>query len=191
MTLRGGILANRSFSCCELSAVNCRPASIHHATEGGERLPREGVARLNFQCFLETFHRARVHFFAEIGAAQIVMGEMARLIAARFYRALEPGNRFVKTVQLNEIRSNIVVWIAEFRVNFNGAFALGDGVVNTALKMIGPSKKCISLGRRMQVERGLVKLDSPFVIPFHLGLISVLKDFPGSCQGFLAHGVNC
>ena len=171
--------------CREQSAV-----SVNHAAKRSESLPRQRIPRLDFERFLETSHGAAVHFFAQIRAAEIVVRKMARLIASRFSRAFEPGNRVVKTPQLDEIGSDVVVGIAEFRINFDRPFALRDGVFDAALKMIGPAKKRVRFRRRVQLERRLIEFDGPIVVAFHLGLIRVLKDFPGSCEGFLAHGLE-
>jgi len=197
----------QDFSYCWLSAVSCRLCainsaralltihyshfSIHHAPERCERLPRERIPRLYFEGLLKTLHRARVHFLAEIRAAQIVVWKMARLITARFNGALEPRYRFIKSAQLDQIRADVVVRIAKLRIDFYRALAFSNGVFDAALKMICPAEKRVGLGSGVQFERGLIELDGPVVVALHLGLVSVLQDFPRPRQGFLAHGLNC
>ena len=202
------ILGN--FSYCRLSAVSCRLSatnsaralltinyplltlfSIHQAAKRSKRLPSQRISRLDFERLLKTFHRARVHFLAQIGAAQIVVRKMARLVTARFHSAFQPRNRFIESAQLDQIRADVVVRIAKLRIDFDRALALGDGVFDAALKMIRPAEKRVSLGSGVQFERGLIELHGPVVVALHLGLVSVLEDFPRPRQGFLAHGLNC
>ena len=115
-----------------------------------------------------------VHFFSEIGAAQIVVRKVARFVTPRICGLLKPGNRFIKPSLLDKIRADVVVRIAELRVNLYGPLALSDGVVNAPLEMIRPAQKRVRFGGGMQIERGLIQLDGAVVIAFHLRLISVL-----------------
>src|ERR1700719_3750820 len=116
-------------------------ASIHQATKRSERLPCQRIPRLDFEGFLKTLHRARIHLFAEIRAPEVVMRKMARLVGARLDGALEPRNRFIKTIKFNQICADVVVRIAEFWIDFDRALALGDGFFDAALKMIRPAEK--------------------------------------------------
>ncbi len=201
MTLRGTSPFRKVLCGFELLTFNCglpvlsevegSTALIHHAAERSERLPRERIPRLDLERFLKTFHGARIHFLAEIRTTQVVVRKMARLIAARFDGALEPWNRFIESVQLDQIGPDVVIRIAEFRVDFDGALAFSNRIFDAALKMVRPAEKCVGLGRRVKFERGLIELDGPVVVALHLGLVSVLEDFPRPRQGFLAHGVNC
>ena len=203
------ILGN--FSYCRLSAVSCRlsatnsaPRPTHFSTthyslssQFTKRRREASACRASeyrgsiFERLLKTFHRARVHFLAQIGAAQIVVRKMARLVTARFHSAFQPRNRFIESAQLDQIRADVVVRIAELRIDFDRALALGNGVFDAALKMIRPAEKRVSLGSGVQFERGLIELHGAIVVALHLGLVSVLEDFPRPRQGFLAHGLNC
>src|SRR5258708_17542869 len=85
----------RALSGFEPSTVNYRLFSIHHAAERFDCLARQGIARLDVQRFLKGFHRRTVHLLAQIGAAQIVVREMARLVAAGFVRVLSAREGFL------------------------------------------------------------------------------------------------
>jgi len=79
-----------------------------------------------------------VHLLGREDAAQVVMRIVIRLIAARVQGALEPGQRFVVFAFFDQVSADIVVGIAEFRVNLDGLLALGDGVVDFALIAVSP-----------------------------------------------------
>ncbi len=97
------------------------PESIHHSAERSQRLLRQRIPRLDFQRFLEAANRVAVHFFSEVRTAQVVVRKMARLVAARFRGAFQPGNRFLEAAQLDQIRADVVVRIAKLRINLDGA----------------------------------------------------------------------
>jgi len=150
-------------------------------------LPGERIARLDFQRFLEAAHGVRVHLFPEVRASQIVTRKMPRLVAARFGGALEPGNRFVKAILFDQVGPDVVVGVAKIGIDFNGALAFGDGLVDAALAMLGPTEKGVRLGGGVHFEGKAVKLDGAIVIAFHLRLVGVLQDFPGARVGVHAH----
>src|SRR5277367_4886805 len=152
MTLHGISLLGKGPCGFELLTFNCglSTALVHYAPERSERLPRQRIPRLNFEGLLKTFHRPCIHFLSKIGAAQIVVRKMARLITARLNRAFEPRNRSIEPAQLDQIRADVVVRIAKLRIDFNRALAFGNGIFDAALKMICPAEKRVSLGSGMQ-----------------------------------------
>src|SRR6267378_3025992 len=127
-------------------------ASVHQAAKRTERLLRQRVARLDFQRFLEAAHRVAVHLFSEIRAAQVVMRKVSWFVAARFRGAFQPGYRFLEAAQLDQVSADVVVRIAEFWIDLDGAFAFDNGLFNAALEMIGPAEKGVRLGRGMQLQ---------------------------------------
>src|SRR5712664_4512731 len=100
--------------------------SIHHAAERIKSLARQRIARLDLQRFLEAARGVAVHLFSQIRAPQVVMRKVARLVAERFGGALEPWNGFIEAAQLDQIRADIVIGIAEFRIELNGAYLIED-----------------------------------------------------------------
>src|SRR5260370_32868 len=162
--------------------------SVFSSRERFDSLARQGIPRLDVQRFLKGFHRGTVHLLAQIGAAQIVVREMARLVAAGLYRLLQPGNGFIVAGKFDEIGPDVVVGIAEVRIELDGALAFGDGFFDAALKMIGPAEEGMRLGGGMQLERSLIELYRALVVAFHLRLIRVLQNFPCTRQGILIHG---
>src|SRR5258708_14747560 len=95
MTFCSAGLSWKVLSVFELSTMNCRLFSIHHAAERFDSLAGERITRLDVQRFLKGFHRRTVHLLAQIGAAQIVVRKMAWLVAAGLHRLLQPGDGFI------------------------------------------------------------------------------------------------
>ncbi len=112
---------------------------VDHAAEVFDGLARESVARFDAQRFVETFARAGQHAFRGIGAAEIEMREVARVVARSGDGAFEPRDGFVVFFQLDQVRADVVVGIAEFGIYFDGALTFGDGVFDFSLKMISPA----------------------------------------------------
>src|SRR5229473_5268209 len=162
--------------------------SIHHAAQRSESLPRQRVARLDLQCFLEAAYGVAVHLFSKVRAAQVVVRKVTRLVAAPSRGLFQPGNRFLEPAQLDQIRADVVVRVAELRIEPDGELAFRNGFFNAPLEMIGPAQEGMSLGRGMQLQRRLIQLDGAVVVAFHLCLISVLQNFPCSREGLHAHG---
>jgi hypothetical protein len=160
---------------------------VDEAAERLEGLARQGVARLDIDGFLETAHGLAVHFLTEISAAEIVVREMPRFVAARFDGLLQPRDGFIELPEFDQIGADVVVGIAEIRVQFDGALAFRDGIEQFALKVIRPAEEGVRFRCGMQIKRRLVELDRAIVFPVHLRLISVLKDFPRASQRLLIH----
>ncbi len=161
--------------------------SVDHATQGFEGLARQGITGLNVEGFLETTHGLAVHFFTQISAAQVVVRKMSRFVAAGLNGLLQPRNGLVKLAQFDQVGADVVIGIAKIGIEFNGAFAFGNGIEQFALKMIGPAEKCVGFGGRMKVQGRLVEFDSAIVVAFHLRLIGVLQHLPRASQGLLIH----
>ena len=70
--------------------------------------------RLDTQRFIETFARAGEHALGGVGAAEIEMREVARVVAPSGDGAFEPGDGIVVLFELDQIRADVVVGIAEF-----------------------------------------------------------------------------
>src|SRR6266850_1132684 len=62
-----------------------------------------------------------------------------------------PASRFIVAAQFDEIRANVVVRIAEFRIELDRALAFGDGVLDAPLVVIGPAKEGMGLGGGMEL----------------------------------------
>ena len=124
---------------------------IHHPPQRFERLARQRIPWLHGKRFLEATHSLAIHFFAEVGAAQVVMRKMTRLVTPCLYCLLQPRNGLIKLAKFNQVRSDIVVRIAEVRIEFDRTLALRDGIQQLALEVIRPAEKSMRFGRWMEV----------------------------------------
>src|ERR1700674_3485283 len=130
---------------------------IHHAAEVFEGPARQCVARFDLKRFLKLFAGAIDRAFGEIGASQVEIRKVPRVISLCRNRPLEPGNGFVKAFEPDEVGADIVVGIAEFRIDLDGALALGDRLVDLSLEVEGPAEKGVSLGGGVQRERSPIE----------------------------------
>src|SRR5262249_21122590 len=142
--------------------------------------------RFDLKGVLEAADGLAVHLLGKIGAAEIVVREVARLVAAGAAGFLEPWEGVLHPAQLEQIKTHIVIRNAEKGIDGDRAFAFADGFLNATLIVVGPAEKGVSLGSRMEVKGRLIELDGALVVALHLGLIAVLEDFPGAGQGLLA-----
>jgi hypothetical protein len=67
------------------------------------------------------------------------MRKMARFIATSVNSLLQPGNSLVELAEFDHVRPNVVIWIAEIGVEFDGAFAFGNRIHQFALEVIRPA----------------------------------------------------
>src|SRR5258707_13370968 len=109
--------------------------SIHHAAKRRKSLLSQRVARLDLQRFLEAAYGVAVHLFSKVGAAEVVVRKVTRLVAAGRRGLFEPGNRFLLTVQLDQIRACVVVRGAELRDWRAGQRAFRNRLFNWRLEM--------------------------------------------------------
>jgi hypothetical protein len=100
---------------------------------------------------------------------------VARLVARSRHGPLEPENGLIVASQLDQIRTNIVVRVAEVRVHADGAFAFCNGVMHFPLKVVGPTQKRVRFGGRANFQRISIEFDGAIQLTFHLGLIGLLK----------------
>src|SRR3977135_2162200 len=133
--------------------VSLRTVSIHHAAKVFEGLARQRVARLDRQCFKKLFAGAIDQALGEIGASQVEIGKVPWVISLCRNRLLKPGDGFVKAIEPDEVRADIVVGIAELRIDLDGAFAFGDRLLDLSLEVERPAQKSVRLGGGVQVER--------------------------------------
>src|ERR1700693_4370453 len=94
-------------------------------------------------------------------------------------RPLEPGDGFVIAFEFDQVRADIVVGIAEFRIYLDGALAFFDRFLDFSLEVEGPPEKRVGLGRRVQGKRSPVEVDSAVKVTLHLSLVRLLEPLQG------------
>ena len=80
------------------------------------------------------------------------MRKVARLVAARFRGAFQPGNRLLETAQFDQVSANVVVRIAEFRIDFDRQPAFGDGFFDAPVELIRLTQESMGLSRGMKLQ---------------------------------------
>ncbi len=100
----------------------------------------------------------------------------------------QPRDGFVVAGEINQVRADIVIRIAEIRIDFDGPLAFLDGLFDFSLEVICPAEKRISLGRRMQRERSEVEFDGAVIIALHLRLECFLEALLGLSFPVRWHG---
>src|SRR5262249_62191151 len=113
--------------------------------------------------------------FGAVDAPEVAVRIMAWFVSPGGDGALEPRNRLLQLAELDEIGTDIVVRVAELRIDGNRLLALGDGVVVAVQEAVGPSQEGMRLGGRMIGERALVEAHGFVEVAAHLFLIGLLE----------------
>src|SRR5262245_11162000 len=100
---------------------------------------------------------------SEIETRQVHVREMPRLVTRGRLRLLEPADRFLETPQPHQVGADVVVGIAECRVDLDRPMAFGDRVIESAEIAVRPPEECVPLGGRQLGDRLLVELDRAVV----------------------------
>src|SRR5262249_23173620 len=124
---------------------------------------REGAAEL--------LDRAVQLALRPVDAPEVAVWEVPWLVALGGDRALEPRNRVVELALLEEVRADVVVRVAEIRIDLDRLLALGDGVVELVLEAVGPPQEGVRLCRRVARDRLEVALDRGVELTGHLQLV--------------------
>src|SRR5258706_10767507 len=90
-------------------------SSIRHAAEVFESVASQHVARFDRQRLQKLFAGAIDHALGKIGAAQIEMRKVPRIISFCGDCSLEPGNGFVKRLEADQIGADVVAGISKIR----------------------------------------------------------------------------
>src|SRR3990172_1682659 len=89
--------------------------------------------------------------------------------------ALEPLHRFVFAAELDQVRADVVVRVAERRVHRDGAVALRDGVLVAALVGERPAEEGVRFGARVYRDRAAVGFNRRVDPAGHLLLVAALE----------------
>ena len=76
-----------------------------------------GVFGAEFQGFFKALAGFLVKLLRHVDAAQVVVREVVGIVAARLNRTLEPRQRLIEIALFDQIGSDIVIRVAEIRVN--------------------------------------------------------------------------
>src|SRR5882724_525760 len=101
------------------------------------------------------------------------MWKVARLVAWRRERALEPRDRLVELALLEEVRADVVVRVAEVGIDGDRLLALRDRVVETILETVRPAQERMRLGGGMAGDRLPIQPDRVVETAVHLQPVSL------------------
>ena len=101
--------------------------------------------------------RLGVHLFRPVDTPEIVVRIMVGIVSTRLKGALEPGQGLVVLALLDEVGADIVVRVAELRIDPDSLLAERDGLFELALKMVGPAQVSVRFRGGMNLERPLVR----------------------------------
>src|ERR1700690_418021 len=90
---------------------------------------------------------------------RFIYGKVARLVARSRLGFPQPLNRFVELSHFDEVRADVVVWVAEGWVDSDRLLTLLDCLADATLKAVGPTAERVSLGGWVELERFCVELD--------------------------------
>src|SRR5437867_2093383 len=94
-----------------------------------------------------------------VDAPQVHVGEVPWLIARSRLGLLQPLDRLVELPLRDEVGPDVVVRVAEGRVDIDRSLTLVDCLVQTTLNAVGPAAERVCLGGGVKSQRLRVKLD--------------------------------
>src|SRR5580698_3342128 len=118
-------------------------------------------------------------------AAEIEIGIWPGVIAWRDHGFLKPGDGLVPFFLFDQVSPDIVVRVAELRVNFDCFQTLSDGAVVIAEKRIRPAAESVSLSRRKRRNGTSVEINGLLILALHLKLVGLVEVFSGGLAGFV------
>ena len=111
------------------------------------------LAGMDLERRLELLDRATHHTLFCVDAPQVHVGEVPRLIARSRLGLLQPFNRLVELSPIDEVGPDVVVRVAEGRVDSDRLLTLLDCLVGATLKAVGPTAERVCLGGGVEPER--------------------------------------
>src|SRR2546422_8242762 len=107
---------------------------------------------------------------------EVHVGELARLVAWGVLGFLEPGDRLFELALLHQVATDIVVGVAEVRVDLDRLETLARRFLEAPLEAHGPPEERVRLRRRAHVDGPLVELGRAFEVALHLVGVRLLPE---------------
>src|SRR5215469_924085 len=139
--------------------------SVQHCAKCRDLAPDTLVAWYEFERSLELFDRLEQLTALRVDPSQVNEREVARLVARGLLGALQPGDGLVELIAVHQVHADIVVWIAEIRIDLDSLTAKLDRLVELALVAERPAQVGISFGGGEHFDRVAIKLDRAVGLP--------------------------
>src|SRR2546426_1363728 len=143
---------------------------------------RAYVARSQPHSRLESAERLPPAPLPDVNPSQVHEGKLPRFVAFGLLGLFEPRDRLVQLVLLHQVYPDVVVRIAELRIDLDRAEALLGGLLQAALEAHGPPQEGVGLGRRIHLDRIPVELDRSIRLSPYLVAVGLPPEFRRSSQ---------
>src|ERR1700682_4232878 len=148
-------------------------ASIQCSSQLSQRGKTGRLFGVELERRLELPDRAQHHPLLRVDAPQVHVGEVPRLIARSRLGLLQPFDRLVELSLRDEVGSDVVVRVAEGRVDSDRILTLVDCLVDATLKAVGPAAERVCLGGGVEAERFRVERDCALSVATKVVLLPV------------------
>lgn len=102
--------------------------------DGLHGLTREQIIGFNGEGLLKFFQGLVEHSLFHVYPSKIAVGIMKGCVSICPGGLLEPWNGLFQLAEVDQVSSNVVVWIAKGRIRFDGLFTLVDGILVAGLE---------------------------------------------------------
>ena len=114
---------------------------------------------------------------------QVGVRELVTAITLGSDRLLEPGNRFLSASQTDQVDADVVVGVAEFRVEAGCDRALLDRLLDLAEMAQRPAEKGVGVGRRVDGDRRAKGFDRALIVAHQVEQVAHLGRRTGALLG--------
>src|SRR5438874_7390767 len=160
--------------------------SVHLRADHARRAFCQRVVRVDLERLVELPQGLRQVALGQVDPAQVQVWEVTWLVPRRALGALEPGHRVVEVALLNQVRANVVVRVAEVRIDLDGALALRDRALDVARVRIDPAEEGMCFAGGADRDRAPIQLDGATEVSAAMSLETVPPEI--QCLGA---GVRC
>src|SRR5262245_38599914 len=164
--------------------------SVEQAEQPMEFPARGGVAWLDGDGALELADRVVDLVLSHVDARQVEIRIVTGLVAPRALGALEPIDRFLLAPQGDQVGADVVIRVAEVRIDRDRHLALGDRFRVAVEVGQRPAEKGVSLRGGVQFDGAAIERDGLFQPAGHLSLVGPLEVALGFFAYLVRHGAS-